>query len=182
MPDHRRTFTAALIVLATMAARVPLAEAQVRPVVQSTAERDQMQYNAEMMGDFQDLVRDWREAVIAGNIRAAAGLYADNAVLVPAAGELAQGNSEVEAALTSISREWRNLRIGLLDFEASGSLLYGLGTYVYDTGVGAEATTVTGTYVLVLRRTGRHLRIRSQTFHPPYEPGGESAPVAGDGG
>jgi hypothetical protein len=79
------------------------------------------------------------------------------------------GRREIQTMLEEMIPRWRNLRIGLLDFEASGSLLYGLGTYVYEEGVGSETSTVTGTYVLVLHRGGRNLRIRSQTFHPPAD-------------
>jgi ketosteroid isomerase-like protein len=143
------------------------AEAQVRPIMQSTAERDQMLFNAEMMEDYQGLVRSWTAAMGRGDSRAAAALYHENAVLISEPGEVVQGRRDIEVALQELSSRWRNLRIGLLDFEASGSLLYGLGTYVYDEGAGAQASTVTGTYVLVLHRGGRHLRIRSQTFQPP---------------
>ncbi len=144
-------------------------EAQVRPIVQSTAERDQMQFNAEMMEDYQGLIRNWSSAMGRGDTRAAAALYAENAVMIPEPGQMASGRREIEAALVEMNTRWRNLRIGLLDFEASGSLMYGLGTYVYEEGIGAETSTITGTYVLVLHRGGRSLRIRSLAFQPPAE-------------
>jgi ketosteroid isomerase-like protein len=155
--------SAALLLLSSVS------EAQVRPIVQSTAERDQMRFNAEMMEDYQGLIRNWSAAMGRGDTRAAAALYTDNAVMIPEPGQMAAGRREIEQALVEMNSRWRNLRIGLLDFEASGSLMYGLGRYVYEEGVGEGTSTVTGTYVLVLHRGGRNLRIRSQTFHPPAD-------------
>jgi ketosteroid isomerase-like protein len=154
--------------------------AQVRPIVQSTAERDQIRFNAEMMEAFQGLTRNWSAAMGRGDIRAAAALYTDNAVMIAEPGQMASGRRDIEQALVEMSSRWRNLRIGLLDFEASGRLMYGLGTYVYEEGVGAATSTVTGTYVLVLHRGGRSLRIRSQTFHPPARAPESDASAAGD--
>lgn len=166
MPQISRVF---IVAIAFLLGSASLAGAQVRPVVQSTADHDQMVYNAEMMEDYQGLVRSWSRAMANGDVRAASRLYTDNAVMIPEPGEMVNGRAEIEAALGALAERWRNIRIGLLDFEASGSLLYGLGTYAYDQGVGEQTSTVSGTYVLVLHRGGRNVRIRSQTFHPPAE-------------
>jgi len=141
-------------------------DCQVRPIPQSTVEQDRMRYNAEMMEEYQDLLRSWSRAMSQGNVRAAAGMFADNAVL-HRGGQPAQGRPAIQEGLYEISSTWQNLRFGLLDFESSGGLMYGLGTYQFEEGVGSQVTSGTGTYILILQRAGRTLRIRSLTLLLP---------------
>jgi hypothetical protein len=81
MPLKRITVSLAAALL--LCSITSTAMAQSRPIVQSTAERDQMQFNAEMMEDFQGLVRTWSAAMGRGDARSAAALYHDNAVMIP---------------------------------------------------------------------------------------------------
>lgn len=136
--------------------------AQVRPIVQSTARQDLMLYRAEMMEDYQRLMRAWSAALSRGDVRAASAFYAEDAVIVTATGEVMQGRPAIERMLRDQIAQWGGFQVGLLDFEASSSLLYGLGSYAH----GSTGGQVTGNLVVLLQRSGRTLRIRSQTFHP----------------
>jgi ketosteroid isomerase-like protein len=161
-----RPSSLSLLLLLTLAG-ASVADGQVRPIPQSNVEQDRMRYNAEMMEDYQSLLRSWSRAMMQGNVRAATSLFAEDAVLLHRPGEPAHGREAIQQSLHEISSNWSNLRFGLLDFEASGWLMYGFGSYEFEGGGGSQLESVSGSYILILQRAGRTLRIRSLTFLPP---------------
>jgi ketosteroid isomerase-like protein len=134
------------------------AAAQARPIVESTMSADLLRYRGEMMEEYQKVMRAWSDAVGRGDARAAASFYAEDAVIVTAEGQVVQGRGAIERLLRDQIPQWGSIQVGLLDFEVSGALIYGLGTFAQGGG------TVSGSYVTLLQRSGRALRIRSQTF------------------
>jgi uncharacterized protein (TIGR02246 family) len=138
---------------------------QVLPIQQGITNEHQL-YTAETMVEYQELVREWGTAWSNGNAARVARLYADNAVFVPVGGEIVQGRANIERAVRGLVSEWSNLQMGLTDFEVRGNILYGLGMYSYIAHENGTASNVNGTYIVVMQRSGRSWRIRSQVFSP----------------
>lgn len=144
------------------------AAAQVNPIQGSNQRQDILQYSAESMQDYQDVVKEWTAAWGREDARRAARLYVDDATFVPEGGVLVQGRREIEESLRELLPRRQNMQLQISDFEVRGTLLYGLGTYTYrePAEFNGGMRTVTGTYMTVMQRNGRTWRIRSQIFSP----------------
>lgn len=148
------------VVAVTMVLGATPALAQVIPGYRDDYDASQLQFRAYAMAEFQGVLAEWIEAVNAGDARAAARLYTEDAFVHldrPMNGEDA-ARASLEAWLDHVE----GVRAGLSDFDASGNLAYGSARVQLE-GAGSGGT-VDGTMTFVMRRDGRTWKIRSQTL------------------
>lgn len=148
-----------LSVLAALVAASPAA-AQNLPGYQGDYDAAHAEYRAYAIGEFQKVFAQWMEAVKAGNAEEAARYYTDNAYLY--LGQSDDGRGEVEESLDQWLDGIDDLRTGLTDFDASGSISYATLDLVIN---GADpADDGSATMMLVLKKVRGGWKIRSQTL------------------
>lgn len=164
-----RAFVPTLIV-AGFALAVAPASAQVTPGYRGDHDAASAQFRSYALGEFQNVMAQWLEAVNAGDVEAVAALYTEDAFIHLE--RPANGINETEASLRAWLDRFDGVRIGLSDFDASGNLSYG-SVRVQLLGSGARGD-VDGTMTFILRKHGRDWRIRSQMLvtSPQTVPGG----------
>jgi ketosteroid isomerase-like protein len=133
------------------------------------------QYRAYALNAFQEVLAGWAEAVNDGDVEAASRYYADEVTAF--FDRPATGAQDVRAALAEWIERIDGFRLGLSDFDASGSMSYGAVKVVVN---GADpADNGDGTLVMVLKRRGRDWEIRSQTLVMSESGSPRSAPGSG---
>ncbi|MBW3552017.1 MAG: nuclear transport factor 2 family protein [Gemmatimonadetes bacterium] len=135
------------------------AYAQVMPIPRSDFDEALAQYRSYALQEFQTVVETWVDAVNAGALDQAAGLYTEDSYVDIE--ELARGRESVRALLREWSEGIRHVQVGLSDFDASGNMSYGTLQIRVSPD---EGSTRSGVLLLVLRKEGRAWRIRAQTL------------------
>jgi ketosteroid isomerase-like protein len=130
-------------------------------------ERERREFTAEMLRDYNALIREWSDALVQGNARTVISLYAEGAYLLLPGGEPLQGREAIERFLTGRQVDVIELRTGLVDFSASARMAYALGPFWYQVrDPSGMLHTVTGTLVTVMIMERNRWRIRSHVFQP----------------
>lgn len=157
------------LIVAGFALAVAPASAQVTPGYRGDHDAATAQYRSYALGEFQNVMAEWLEAVNAGDVEAAAALYTEDAFIHL---EHPANIDQTEASLRAWLDDVDGVRIGLSDFDASGNLSYG-SVRVQLLGSGSRGD-VDGTMTFILRKQGRDWRIRSQMLvtSPQTAPGG----------
>ncbi len=141
------------------------AAAQPLPIPRQQDMAVEMQrYTAEALRDYNAMIGDWREAWVSGDPGATARFYTEDATLLPATGGQIQGRGAIERYFSENLAPGGEIRLGVADFAASGSLAYASGRYWLQANGADQSSAVFGTYMAVLRREGRGWRIRAQMF------------------
>ena len=123
------------------------------------------EYLAITYGDVKELLAAWQEHHRNGDADKLAGLFTEDGLYSPAEGWYVQGRSAVGDTLAARLPQVRGYHTSLLDFTASGSLVYYLGRVSYRIE-GPSPEDVSGMFVMVLYQHGRHWRIRSYLERP----------------
>ena len=164
-----RTPLSSAILLGLALGAVP-ASAQTTPGYRGDYDAARAQFRAYALGEFQDVLARWLEAVNAGDAETAARLYTPDAFVHLE--RPANGPAEAEATLRDWLGHLDEVRIGLADFDASGNLAYGsVRVQLFGSGSAGDAD---GTMTFVMRKEGRDWMIRSQMLvtSTPTAPGG----------
>ena len=152
---------ATLAAAALLATTATPAAAQVMPFPDNDLRGEQRAYRAELLRHAYGTLTEWNDALLRGDVDAAADLYTRNAgVLLPEATGLVQGQGAIEEALETALPTLTGLRVALTDASATDWQVFILGNFVYE----ADGAQRTGTHVTVLEGRGERWRIRSQVF------------------
>lgn len=170
MPVDRR-WLGALALLIFAGAQPALAQAMPGGHPRDHANRNlmrRMEYRAEMLGELNELMSDWRAAWSGDQLDEIAELYTDDAVVSPP-GETptARGRDAVAAFLAELLAGAGGIETNLADFDVGESLAYAMGQFSYPVTAASGvrvAGRVEGKFVTVFRQEGSHWRIRSQLF------------------
>jgi ketosteroid isomerase-like protein len=133
-------------------------QAQTLPGYRPDHDAARAQFRSYVLGEFQEVLGEWLDAVQSREPERAARLYAEDAFLQ--LDEPARGTAQVEAELVRWVRAVDGIQAGLADFDASGSLAYGTVRVIID---GSPADRQ-GIMLLVLRRAGGDWKIRAHTL------------------
>ncbi len=125
---------------------------------------DLQRYHAEVLREYNAVIGDWRQAWARGDARATARFYTEDASFIPPNGAQIQGRDAIERYFRENLSPGGEIRLGVVDFAASGSLAYAQGRYWLQPDAADQSTAVFGTYMAVMRREGRTWRIRAQMF------------------
>lgn len=154
----------ALLALST-ALGAGAAHAQVLPIPRAADSRQEMrEFNAEALRGVSGMLAEWRGAWARNDAGQAARFYTDDALLLIGDGKPLRGRTEIESGFAGILSTTGVIQVGVDDFVASGNVAYAFGNFWYQNEEGESAPTVSGTYVMLFRRDGRHWKIRSQMF------------------
>jgi ketosteroid isomerase-like protein len=139
--------------------------------------RQHREYNANILKEFQSLMRGWREGWVAKDVRRLAREYSPAAYVVFEDGNPVQGPGEIQKLFQARLADKGDIRTGLNDFVASDRLAYAIGPYWYELKEpDGFVREVTGTYVAVMIRERGRWWLRSQVFtQTPPEPAPASA-------
>lgn len=147
----------AVLLFATILIATPAA-AQTVPGYQGDHDSARAQYRAYAIGEFQKVFSGWLEAVQAGDARAAARFYTDDAFVH--IGETAQGQGNVLPVLQHWLADVEGVQTGMTDFDASGSMSYASVNLMVD---GPGAAGGPGTMLFVLKKVKGGWKIRSHS-------------------
>lgn len=148
----------ALLVAATAVA-APLG-AQNLPGFEGDYDAAEAQFRAYALEEFNKVLAEWNQAALDGDVDRAMTLYLPSAFVYLT--DAARGPDEVRQQLTAWLDSVDDFRIGLSDFDASGSISYS-SVHIVVNAVDPEDDG-NGTMIFVLRRQGRRWLIRSQTL------------------
>lgn len=150
-----------------VAAGAGTASAQVVPGAPAVDwERSRAEYTHAMLGDYNELITEWREAIEAGESRRSAEHYTEGAVLIIGGQSPVQGRDSIRTYLEGIHATLVDIRTGLVDFVASDNLAFASGPVLYRYRDASGAIhSLTGNHVTVVTRQGRRWRIRSQVLN-----------------
>ncbi len=148
------------VVFAFLIAPAAPAAGQNLPGYQGDYDTAEAQFRAYALEEMQKVLTAWTEAALDKDVDAAMGHYAPNAFVY--LDGVARGTEQVRERLTSWLDGVDDFRIGLSDFDASGSMSYASVSIVIN-AVNPD-DDADGTLVFVLHRQGRNWRIRSQTL------------------
>lgn len=98
--------------------------------------------------------RDFAAALNAGDAKAAAAAYTEDAVLIPPGEDIVRGRANIEAYWRAALEEggMRDASVETIDARSSGDLGYEVGTFVLTVnGPDGEAIVDSGRYVELLR-------------------------------
>lgn len=95
----------------------------------------------------------WVSAATAGDAAAIAGLYADDAVFVGAAGDRMEGRDAIQQGLAEALTGLTSMEVNSLDREVSPDLIADMGTYTQTLEGDQGEQTVEGYYIAVSRPT-----------------------------
>lgn len=123
------------------------------------------EYLATTFTDIKLVMTDWTEHHRRGDLRRLLRLFTDDGFYSPVEGWYVQGREGLTDTLTVRLPQVRNYHTSLLDFTASGGLVYYMGRMSYRLE-GPTPTDVRGTFVMVLYQQGRSWRIRSYVERP----------------
>lgn len=154
-----RPLCALLAVITLVGFAAPVA-AQITPGYKGDHDRARAEFRAYALNGFQTGLSGWVQAVNADDAEAAAGFYTDNAFVHLA------GPAENAEDLRTLLEQWLDsvdgVRVGLQDFDASGSMAYGSVRVQF---VDSEsAARRDGVMAIAMLREGRRWAIRSQTL------------------
>ena len=152
-----------VLVLAGLAA-ASTANAQNLPGYDNDFDQARAQYRAYAIGEFQEVLSGWLEAVQEHDARRAAEFYSEDGFVY--LGEEAIGRADVEGALARWLGRVDAIQTGMRDFDASGSMSYA--TLNLMVNAADPADDGPGTMMLVLTKERGGWKIRSQTvvMHP----------------
>lgn len=155
-----------VLLLSALAVAVPglavpaPAAAQNIPGFSGDYDQAEAQFRAYALAEFQKVLTGWTEAVREGDVDQAMEYYTSNAFAYFT--ETARGSDQIRRQLTAWLDAIDDFRIGLTDFDASGSISYSSVSIVVN-AVNPDDDG-DGTMIFVLRRHGRNWLIRSQTL------------------
>ena len=155
--------TSYVLVFAGIAVAAPAAT-QNLPGYDNDFDQARAQYRAYAIGEFQEVLAGWLEAVEAHDAHRAAEYYAEDGFVY--LGEEASGRADVEHALERWLVRVDGIQTGMRDFDASGSMSYATLNLVVNAADPEDDGP--GTMMLVLTKERGGWKIRSQTvvMHP----------------
>lgn len=149
-----------IILAAAFVVAAAPAGAQNLPGYRNDFDASRLQFRAYAMEGFHKVLGPWTDAARSGDLDSAMSFYTDDAfVFFDGVG---QGTREVRARLAEWLASVDDLRLGIRDFDASGSISYASVHMVVNSSNPEDDGD--GTMVFVLRRQGRSWKIRSQTI------------------
>ena len=129
-------------------------------------DRSRAEYTQAILGDYNELITEWRENFESGEARRSAEHYTEGAMLIVGGQPPVQGRDSIRSYLDGINATLVDIRTGLLDFVASDNLAFASGPVLYryrdETGA---IHSLTGNHVTVVTRQGRRWRIRTQVLN-----------------
>jgi len=111
--------------------------------------------------EVKEVLADWEKYQNENDVRRLRSLFTQDGLYSPVEGWYVQGRGLVADTLTQRLPRVKGYHTSLLDFTASGSLVYYLGRLTYLLDNPGAARQVSGTFVMVLYQEGRTWRIRS---------------------
>ena len=148
------------LLAAALVANAAPAAAQTLPGFRGDYDAARAQFRAYALGEFHEILNEWVAAVNARETERALELYAPSAYV-----QLDERATNREAA-REVLEEWVQsidvIRVGLRDFDASGSMSYGMLNVI----INAADPDENGQAVMlfVMKRDGDGWKIRSQTL------------------
>lgn len=143
-------------------------------------DRMRAEFYAHVLARTDTLMRRWSAAWRSDDAAAAAGLYAENAVLVLPDGRLVVGRDMIGRSLEEGLPRMGEIQAGRRDFDASERMAYMAGPARFETGGMISARSASrGSHATVAIRTDDGWRIRLQLFQ--LRPGAESLPLSAPG-
>ena len=125
------------------------------------------EYTAEVLDRINDHLAEWGEAWANDRVGELAGLYWEDAILIPPGGTSLRGREAIRSYFAGSLSEHGHIEAFMLDFDASGGMSQVFGNYILGYQGGEKAgTQESGPMVTVYVRRGRTWRIRSQVFLP----------------
>lgn len=126
---------------------------------------------AEVLGNVEVTVSQWREARRARDVEAVLRFYTDDAMLVPFRGEVMLGRDNLRDALNARLPVESEFRSAMVDFTAGGQMAYYAGqfSYLVTPRDGTEPYTASGMYVLLLEQARGGWKIRSHVERPDLD-------------
>lgn len=118
------------------------------------------EYLATTYTDIKQVLADWTEHHRQSDFRRLVRQFTEDGLYSPVEGWYVQGRESLTDTLTTRLTHVRNYYTSLLDFTASGGLVYYMGRMSYRLE-GPVPADVRGTFVMVLYQQGRNWRIRS---------------------
>jgi len=112
--------------------------------------------------DIVRLAEQYRRAVLAGDARAAAAMYSDDAVELPACFPVARGRAAIERLFQGQFEQGKVTAFTLSHIEATvdGNAAYDVGTYERSASLpNGQTLSDTGKYLVVLRRTNGEWKV-----------------------
>lgn len=124
-------------------------------------------YLAYVRESLDTLMAAWESGWNLGAAGALADSYAEDALLVAGGGAPIVGREKIVEHLRSARSTAGRITVGLSDFAASDNIAFEFGSFRFIPPEGdARATSGFGHYLAVIRRYGRHWRIRAQLLLP----------------
>ncbi len=112
--------------------------------------------------------RTYLAALEAGDARAYASVFTQNAVSMPARGRLVRGRATIEASIADAFKTMRFTNGSLTSSQTSvdGDTAYEIGDYAFDVATDGALQHLTGRYLVVWRREGAHWKIAVDSSQP----------------
>lgn len=166
----RRTSLLAAVLLALfLVPVVGAAQAPGYPQLNPGAVR--AEYLAEVLERVNELLADWGTSWSSDRPDELAGLYTENAVLIPPDGPLVRGRSAIQEYFEEVLPDHGHIEAFMLDFDASGEMSQVFGNYMLGIQQGDEAgSQKSGPMITIYVRRSRTWLIRSQIFMPAAGP------------
>ncbi|MEZ4457735.1 MAG: nuclear transport factor 2 family protein [Gemmatimonadales bacterium] len=122
--------------------------------------RARTEYLAATYTDVKELISEWQDLHRRGDAERLSRLFTEDGLYSPPGSWYVQGRDAVADTLASRLPRVRNYHTSLIDFTASGGLVYYLGRVSYRLE-GQPPEDLAGTFVMVLYQQGRRWRVRS---------------------
>ena len=120
------------------------------------------------------------KASLAGDAKAVAALYTDDAIEMPPYEPLVKGKAAIEQYYTkqmSGPAKLKSLNLTHLESKASGDIGYDVGTYSQTISDGQHSMDDTGKYTVIVKRVGTAWKVAYAIYNSDKQP----APMGGGG-
>lgn len=135
------------------------------PVESLRAQVPRADFTPDALRAVSEVTGTWKRAWEDDAAGEVAELLSEDAVLVLPGGERIEGRDRIESVLGErILPSTGEVATLQLELVSSGRMAVTSGRFQYEREVDGELSEVSGQYVMVLLRDGRHWRIRSQLF------------------
>lgn len=125
-----------------------------------------IEYRGTVLNEASQLLERWREAWNREQSSRLAGMYTEDATLVPPRSrQPARGRQEIEGYFQRALNGAGEIRVSFSDFDVGGNLAFAMGSFDYTASRSSDLPVrVQGSFVMVFRQDGNTWRIRSHLF------------------